>query len=147
MSIMRIIEGRLNPDGQQEIVSCSPQDSVRFAAGLLAEKRIGALPVMDGETVAGIFSERDLFYGVAREGEAALARAVGEVMTAPAITIEPDVAVLTALSLMTRRRIRHLPVVQDGRLLGFVSIGDLVQHRMESIENEAQMMRDYITLA
>lgn len=142
MSIMRIIQGR-----QQEIISCSPQDSVRFAAGLLAEKRIGALPVMNGTEVAGIFSERDLLYCVAREGEAVLARAVSEVMTAPAITIDGSVEVLSALSLMTRRRIRHLPVVENGQLLGFVSIGDLVKHRMESIEIEAQQMRDYITLS
>lgn len=142
MSIMRIIQGR-----QQEIISCSPQDSVRFAAELLAEKRIGALPVMDDAQVAGIFSERDLLYCVAREGEAALARAVGEVMTAPAITVESSMEIMTALSLMTRRRIRHLPVVEDGRLLGFVSIGDLVKHRIESIEAEAQQMRDYITLS
>jgi CBS domain-containing protein len=142
MSIMRIIEGR-----QQDIIACSPQDSVRYATELLAERRIGALPVMNGSEVAGIFSERDLLYGVAREGEAALARAVGEVMTAPAITIEPSVEVMTALSLMTRRRIRHLPVVENGKLLGFVSIGDLVKHRIESIETEAQQMRDYITHA
>ncbi|MXO70507.1 CBS domain-containing protein [Alteraurantiacibacter buctensis] len=142
MSIRRIIEGR-----QQEIVSCSPQHSVRHAAGLLAERRIGAMPVLDGGQVAGIFSERDLLYCVAKEGEAALARPVAEVMTAPAITIEPQVEVMTALSLMTRRRIRHLPVVEAGRLLGFVSIGDLVKYRIESIEAEAQQMREYITLA
>ncbi|MEO5705464.1 MAG: CBS domain-containing protein [Alteraurantiacibacter sp.] len=142
MSILRIIQGR-----QLEIISCSPQDTVRFAAGLLAEKRIGALPVMEGSAVVGIFSERDVLYGVAREGEASLARAVGEVMTAPAITIDGSVEVLSALSLMTRRRIRHLPVVENGQLLGFVSIGDLVKHRMESIEAEAQQMRDYITLS
>ncbi|MES2699972.1 MAG: CBS domain-containing protein [Pseudomonadota bacterium] len=142
MSIMRIIQGR-----QHEIYSCSPHDSVRFAAGLLAEKRIGALPVLEGTAVAGIFSERDLLYAVAREGEAVLAREVHEVMTAPAITIDPSVEVLSALSLMTKRRVRHLPVVEDGRMLGFVSIGDLVKFRMESIEAEAKLMRDYITLS
>ena len=142
MTIRRIIEGR-----QQEIVSCSPQHSVHEAAGLLAERRIGALPVLDGGSVAGIFSERDLLYCVAKEGEAALARPVAEVMTAPAITIEPNVEVMTALSLMTKRRIRHLPVVEGGSLLGFVSIGDLVKYRIESIETEARQMREYITLA
>lgn len=142
MSIRRIVESR-----PQEIVSCTPHHTVRQAAALLAERRIGALPVMDGGQVVGIFSERDVLYGVAREGEAALGRPVGEVMTAPAITIEPGVEVMTALSLMTRRRIRHLPVVEDGQLLAFVSIGDLVKYRIESIETEAQQMRDYITLA
>lgn len=142
MSIRRIVEGR-----QQEIVSCSPHHTLHQAAELLAERRIGALPVMDGGQVVGIFSERDVLYCVAKEGEAALARPVAEVMTAPAITIEPGVEVMTALSLMTRRRIRHLPVVEDGRLLGFVSIGDLVKYRIESIETEARQMREYITHA
>lgn len=142
MSIRRIVEGR-----QQEIVSCAPQHTLRQAAELLAERRIGALPVMDGGQVVGIFSERDVLYCVAKEGEAALTRPVAEVMTAPAITIEPGVEVMTALSLMTRRRIRHLPVVEDGHLLGFVSIGDLVKYRIESIETEARQMREYITHA
>ncbi|TIX49131.1 CBS domain-containing protein [Alteraurantiacibacter aquimixticola] len=139
MSIARIIEGR-----QQDIVSCTADDSVRDVAALLAERRIGALPVMDGENVAGIFSERDLLYCVAREGEAVLSRSVGEVMTAPAISIDPGQSVLRALSLMTRRRIRHLPVVENGKLLGFVSIGDLVKYRMDQIEEEAEQMREYI---
>jgi CBS domain-containing protein len=84
---------------------------------------------------------------VAKEGEAALSREVGEVMTAPAITIEPTVEVMAALSLMTRRRVRHLPVLENGELLGFISIGDLVKFRIESIEAEAQQMREYITHA
>jgi CBS domain-containing protein len=142
MSIARIIEDR-----QQDIISCTPKDSVRQAAALLAEKRIGAMPVMDGTKVAGIFSERDLLYCVAKEGGAALDRAVGEVMTAPAITIDPGQDALQAMTLMTRRRIRHLPVVEGDRLLAFVSIGDLVKHRIEQIEAEAEMMREYITSA
>jgi CBS domain-containing protein len=142
MTIMRIIAHR-----QQAIISCAPTDSVRHAAMLLAEKRIGALPVLQDGAVAGIFSERDLLYSVAREGEAALHRAVAEVMTAPAITIAPEADVTSALSLMTRRRIRHLPVVEGGALLGFVSIGDLVKYRIELIEAEAEQMREYITMA
>ena len=143
MSIMRIIEA-----SPHEVISCSPQHTVRQAAELLADKRIGALPVLDNGGVAGIFSERDLLYCIAREGEAVLSRAVSEVMTAPAITIAPTVEVLEALSMMTRRRIRHLPVVDDdGRMLGFVSIGDLVKFRMDRIEAEAEQMRAYITAA
>ncbi|MCL6249968.1 CBS domain-containing protein [Altererythrobacter sp. KTW20L] len=146
MSIARIIEDR-----QQDIISCTARDSVRHAAALLAEKRIGAMPVMDGNRVAGIFSERDLLYCVAKEGGAALDRAVGEVMTAPAITIDPRQDALQAMTLMTRRRIRHLPVVEGAgegaRLLAFVSIGDLVKHRIEQIEAEAELMREYITSA
>lgn len=142
MSIRRIIA---NSDHQ--IVSCTPQDSVHTASKLLAEKRIGALPVLEGGGIAGIFSERDLLYCVARDGAAVLTRAVGEVMTSPAITIEADNDALKALSLMTRRRIRHLPVVENGAMVGFVSIGDLVKFRMEMIEAEAEQMREYITSA
>lgn len=142
MSIRHIIAGR-----QQIIVTCTADDSVHKAARTLAEKRIGAMPVMDGEKVAGIFSERDLLHGVARDGADALERTVGEVMTAPAITIGPNEDAITAMALMTRRRIRHLPVVEDGKLLAFVSIGDLVKYRIEQIEAEAELMREYITMA
>ena len=78
---------------------------------------------------------------------AMLDKTVGEVMTAPPITVEPATSVLDALSLMTRRRIRHLPVVEDGRVTGFVSIGDLVKYRIERIEAEAEAMRSYIQTA
>ena len=142
MTIASMMEGR-----DEAVVSCSPTDTVQHAAALLAEKRIGALPVMDGDAVAGVFSERDLLYCIAKEGAAVLTRNVGEVMTAPAITIERGENVLTALSMMTRRRIRHLPVMHGDRMVGFVSIGDLVKYRMDMIEAEAQQMREYITTA
>lgn len=142
MSITSLIAGQT-----EAVVSCSPGDSVHHAARLLAERRIGALPVMEGESVAGIFSERDLLYCIAREGAAVLDRTVAEVMTSPAITISRGEDVLTALSMMTRRRIRHLPVVEGERMVGFVSIGDLVKYRMDRIEQEAQALRDYITTA
>ena len=140
MTIANLIANR-----DDNVVSCAPTDSVHHAASLLTEKRIGALPVMEGDSVAGIFSERDLLYCVSKEGADVLHRAVGEVMTSPAITIEPGANVLKALSMMTKRRIRHLPVVDGDRMVGFVSIGDLVKYRMDMIEAEAQQMRDYIT--
>lgn len=142
MSVSKIIANR-----DHGIVSCTPHDTVQQAAAKLAEKRIGALPVMEGDSIAGIFSERDLLYCVARDGADVLNRPVGEVMTSPAITIESDTDVLKGLSLMTRRRIRHLPVVEGGKMVGFISIGDLVKFRMEMIEAEAQQMREYITTA
>ncbi len=142
MSISKIVNNR-----DHTIVSCTPQDSVQLAATLLADKKIGALPVMDGDGIAGIFSERDLLYCVARDGAEVLPRPVGEVMTSPAITIDLDTDALKALSLMTRRRIRHLPVMDGAKMIGFVSIGDLVKYRMEIIEAEAQQMREYIATA
>jgi len=142
MSIERIIQDRV-----QGIVSCETGATVEEAARLLAQHRIGALPVFESGRIAGIFSERDLLYCIARDGASALARRVGEVMTAPAITIEPATDVLDALALMTRRRIRHLPVVEHGEVHGFVSIGDLVKHRIDLIEAEAEQMREYIRMA
>jgi CBS domain-containing protein len=142
MTIGRIIEGKIGG-----IVSCEAGATVEEAARLLAEHRIGALPVFENGQLAGIFSERDLLYCIAKEGAAVLARRVGEVMTAPAITVEPGTDVFDALSLMTRRRIRHLPVVEHGEIHGFVSIGDLVKYRIELVEAEAEQMREYIRMA
>ncbi len=88
-----------------------------------------------------------MIYCLEREGAAALGRRVSEVMTAPAVTVKPSEAVLSALALMTRRRIRHLPVVDGGRCVGFVSIGDLVKFRIDRIESEAEAMRMYIQSA
>ena len=134
-------------DKGQEVVSITGDWSVADAVALLATRRIGAVPVMAGDAVAGIFSERDVVYGLQREGAAALERKVADVMTAPAITVAPGEAVLSALALMTRRRIRHLPVVDGGQCIGVVSIGDLVKHRIERIESEAEAMRSYIQSA
>lgn len=142
MTIARIVESR-----SHAIVSCQPNQTVAEAAALLAENRIGALPVLDGAWITGIFSERDLLYCLARDGGSVLTRQVAEVMTAPAITVESSTTVLDALSLMTRRRIRHLPVVSAGRLVDFVSIGDLVKYRLDSVQGEAEAMREYIRMA
>lgn len=120
---------------------------VRDVVALLAEKRIGCVPVVADGKVAGIFSERDLVYRIAEQGAAVLDQPVSAVMTAPALTSGVAMPVLTALSLMTRRRIRHLPVVEHGKMIGFVSIGDLVKFRIENIEAEAAQMRDYIQSA
>ncbi|WP_232495177.1 CBS domain-containing protein [Novosphingobium kaempferiae] len=141
MTIGRIIEGRA------DVITCDVAMSVRDATGILAEKRIGAVPVMENGEIAGIFSERDVIYKLREIGAAVLDMPLGHIMTALPVTIEPETSVMAALSLMTRRRIRHLPVVKDGRMVGFVSIGDLVKYRIDKIENEAAAMRDYIQTA
>lgn len=142
MTVKAILQNK-----SQDIVSISGEAKVSDAIALLAEKRIGALPVIEKGVVVGIFSERDVVYGLARTGSAALDMSVAEAMTSPAVTIDPDCAVLSALSLMTKRRIRHLPVVENAQVAGFISIGDLVKHRIEKIEAEAAAMRDYIQMA
>ena len=129
------------------VVSVEGRASVREAVELLAERRIGALPVVEDGRVAGIFSERDVIYCLRREGAAILDWTVDRLMTAPAVTVEPHTAVLAALSQMTQRRIRHLPVVEGGNLVGIVSIGDLVAYRLSRIEQEAEAMRAYIQSA
>lgn len=131
----------------EDVVTLPPSVTVAAAVALLAEKRIGAIPVVEGDQVAGVFSERDVIHCLATKGAAALDLAVGEVMTAPARTVAPEEPVLGALSLMTQRRIRHLPVMKDERLIGFVSIGDLVKYRIDRIEQEAEAMRTYIQSA
>ena len=113
----------------------------------LGEKRIGALPVVDGGRITGIISERDVIYCLREHGPAVLDWPVSRVMSSPAITADPETEVLAALALMTQRRIRHLPVVERGEIRGIVSIGDLVKHRMERIEAEAEAMRAYIQSA
>ncbi|WP_338467216.1 CBS domain-containing protein [Novosphingobium sp. ZN18A2] len=139
---------RLIADRSSDVWSCHADDSVADAVAILATKRIGALPVRDGnEDVAGIFSERDVLYSLKQHGADALGMKVRDTMTAPAVTIAPETPVLEALALMTRRRIRHLPVIENGRMTGFVSIGDLVKYRIDHIEAEASALRDYIQMA
>ena len=142
MTIATILVGK-----GHEVISVTAAQSVREAIGILADRRVGALPVMNGADVAGIFSERDVIHAISAHGTAALDRAVGEVMTAPAITVGPDEPAIGALSLMTRRRVRHLPVIEDGRVIGVVSIGDLVKYRIDRIEADAEAMRTYIQSA
>ena len=142
MTIAHLIEGR-----NAAVFSCEAATLVRDAIAMLAERRIGALPVLAQGAVAGIFSERDVIYQLHARGPAVLDLTVGEVMTAPAVTAAPDTDVLAALGLMTRRRFRHLPVVRNDEMIAFVSIGDLVKYRIDRAESEAEAMRAYIQTA
>ena len=126
------------------VISAGPNDTVRIAVDLLAQNRIGAVPVVEGDSIVGIFSERDIVRLLSSYGPEALDRSLDEVMTKSPVTCDPGMAVIGALSQMTQKRIRHLPVVEGGRIVGFVSIGDLVKYRIDRIEAEAAAMRDYI---
>jgi len=143
MTIARLIAGRSGP-----VWTIHAEDTVADAIELLAERRIGAVPVQDsGTAVAGILSERDVLYALRRHGADVLGRKVREVMTAPVISVSPDQSALDALGLMTRRRFRHLPVMDGGKMVAFISIGDLVKYRIERIEAEAEAMREFIQSA
>ena len=143
MDIARLIEARRPED----IVTCEESATVRDAVQLLASRRIGAMPVLRSSALTGIFSERDVLYRLAEEGALCLDRSVGEVMTTPPITVAPEMTGDEAMALMTRRRVRHLPVIDGGEMIGFISIGDIVKTRIDAAEAEAQQMRAYIQSA
>lgn len=130
-----------------DIQSLDPDATVAEAVAVLAEKRIGAVPVLDAGQVVGIFSERDVIHCLQADGGDALRRRIGDVMTKAVKSIGPNESAIGALSLMTQRRIRHLPVIDGDRLVGFVSIGDLVKYRIDRIEADAAAMRKYIQSA
>ncbi len=134
-------------DKGREVATVGADEKVAEAIAKLGTRRIGALPVTEGGRVLGIMSERDVIYCLKDHGPEVLDWPVSRVMTSPAITAEMSTPVLAALAMMTQRRIRHLPVVAGGQLAGIVSIGDLVKHRMEKIEEEAEAMRAYIQSA
>ena len=127
------------------VICVEAEHSVRQAIAILEEARIGAVLVLAGAQLVGLFSERDLVRLLAQEGEGILDVAVGDVMTTDLITLTPDQSCAEAMALMTNRRIRHLPVLEGGALVGIVSIGDLVKHRIEEIEGEAEQLKAYIT--
>jgi len=142
MTIANILAGRTG-----EVYQTSPETTVQDAITMLAQCRIGCLPVVEDGRVVGMFSERDVVYRVGTDGASVLDASVGSVMTSPPVTVEAAMPVIHALSLMTKRRIRHLPVVQGDRMVGFISIGDLVKYRIDRIESEAASLRDYIQTA
>jgi CBS domain-containing protein len=139
MTIARVVAGR-----SSEVTSCPITMPVHEVIDLLAHHRIGAVPVLDGRAIAGIFSERDVVYRLCEHGPSLLDMPVARVMTSPAITVDLATPVLEALGLMTRRRIRHLPVVSAGAMVAFISIGDLVKYRIDKMHNEAEALREYI---
>ena len=140
MTIAKIIGDRDSTD----IISCDVSTPVTEVVSMLAGKRIGALPVMRDGKVAGIVSERDIIYRLADRGRECLDGPVEEIMTSPAITVEPSTQIDDALALMTRRRFRHFPVVEGDTLVAFISIGDLVKDKIDEVEHEAAALRDYI---
>lgn len=142
MTIAAVLRGK-----GHEVETITADARLIEAVRRLGEKRIGALPVVEAGAIVGIMSERDIIYCLREHGPDALEWPVSRAMTAPAITADLSTQVLTALALMTQRRIRHLPVVEGGEIRGIVSIGDLVKYRMERIEAEAEAMREYIQSA
>ena len=127
------------------VATIRPDATVAEAVDMLNRERIGALVVSDdGEGVDGILSERDIVIALGGHDDDLLSRPVGDIMTRTVITCDPTDSVGELMAEMTNRRIRHFPVVADGRLRGIVSIGDLVKSRLDEIEFEANSMRSFI---
>ncbi len=125
-----------------DVVTVETDTTLKDIVDILASKRIGAVVVVERFKPTGIFSERDLVNVLASHGAAGLGLSVAGLMSHPIIAGHPDDRIETALSTMTRERIRHLPVIDNGKLVGLVSIGDLVKHRLSEKELEADVMRD-----
>ncbi|HVI33955.1 CBS domain-containing protein [Phenylobacterium sp.] len=126
------------------VFTARPDETVGEVAGLLNTRKVGALVVLDAERVAGIVSERDIVRAVAEGGAEALSRPVSSCMTKDVLYAEPGETVDQLLSRMTDRRIRHLPVCRNERLVGIVSIGDLVKSKISEVEAEADGLKAYI---
>ncbi|MEZ5921347.1 MAG: CBS domain-containing protein [Parvularculaceae bacterium] len=128
-----------------EVFTVTATMLVRDAIGVLAERNIGAVVVKDpAGRVAGIFSERDVVRKMNAEGQGALARPVDDCMTKEPITCDLEASIDEVMSLMTERRIRHIPVVVEGELVGIVSIGDVVKRKIDHAEREAAALKEYI---
>jgi CBS domain-containing protein len=129
-----------------QVVTITPDTKVRRLLAVLAEHRIGAVVVShDGAAVDGIASERDIVKALARRGAAVMSEPVTAIYTAEVHTVTPQTPIEEVMRLMTERRVRHAPVVVDGRLRGIVSIGDVVKIRIDELETERTALTDYIT--
>jgi CBS domain-containing protein len=137
MSIQDILDRN-----RAEIITIHPTETVRRAAERMRARNIAALVVKTGDEFIGLISEREIVHAIAQQGEGALSLTVQGVMSRANITIAPDDTVKRAMALMTNYRVRHLPVIAGGKLVGIVSIGDVVKHRLQDLEAESNVLRD-----
>lgn len=131
-----------------DVVTIEPQASVAAAAQRLAERKIGALVVTGAERrVIGILSERDIVHALATQGAGALEKPLSEVMTRKVVTCSQADTISSVMERMTDGKFRHLPVIEQSRLIGIVSIGDIVKQRLNEMEREQSALRNYIQTA
>jgi CBS domain-containing protein len=143
MNVEQLLSGK-----GHDVISVQPHRTLAEAIRTLSEKRIGAVVVMGADgALVGILSERDIIRALGELGPSALESAVSRSMTSKVVTCRPQTSVDELMEIMTTGRFRHVPVVENGRVTGIVSIGDVVKHRVAAIEAESQAMRDYIAMA
>ena len=142
---MKTLQQLLDSKKYKEVISIPPHRPVFDALVILAEYKIGALVVMDGDKLVGVFSERDYAREVILQGKSSKTTHISEVMTANVITAKLSDTVEQAMSVMTEKRIRHLPVLEGGKVIGVLSIGDLVKETIEYQQRLIQQLESYIT--
>jgi CBS domain-containing protein len=147
MGIATVLKEKGQGTNGRGVAGVRPESRVSEIVDMLVQRRIGAVLVLEDGRPVGIVSERDIVRCLAVKGGGVMDLEARDVMTAPVITIRPQESVCDAMELMTDRRIRHLPVVESGELVGIVSIGDLVKRRIAEAEQEALALKDYITTA
>ncbi|HEY7245571.1 MAG TPA: CBS domain-containing protein [Xanthobacteraceae bacterium] len=125
-----------------DVATIEPEASIRRAADWLRIKNIGTLVVMSGNAVLGLISEREIVHAFSRHGETAASMRVKEIMRQGVITVGPEESVNWVMKVMTRHRVRHIPVLRDGKLAGIISIGDVVKYRLDDLELETNVLRD-----
>jgi CBS domain-containing protein len=135
------IESILRQKGT-DVATIDREASIKRAADWLCVKNIGALVVTSGKVVLGLISEREIVHAFSHYGETAASVPVKEIMQYGVITVSPDESVTRVMKLMTQHRVRHMPVLRDGKLAGIISIGDVVKHRLEDLELETNVLRD-----
>jgi len=141
MQIADVLRGKASG---RDVATATPATTVAELLELLARYNVGALPVLDGAQLVGIVSERDVVRQLHERGRALLDATVADLMTAEVVTCSPRDRAADLARVMTERRIRHLPVCDDGGLVGIVSIGDLVKARIDQLENEREQLASYI---
>ena len=139
---MRVVD--ILKEKGSDVKTVKSGDSIQMLARCLSEEKVGAMVVVGAHgAIDGIISERDVSRGLAAYGTKVTTMPVSDLMTKTVITCSPLDSILAVTKVMTQRRIRHLPVIENGRLTGLVSIGDLLKHRIEEVELEANVLRDY----
>ena len=141
---MKLIKHLLDRKGRH-IISVKPEDSVLDAIRLMAEKGIGSLVVMEDQELLGIMSERDYARKVIIKGRSSESTAVSEIMTVNVFTTSSSETVNDCMSVMTEKKIRHLPVVEDSAVIGMISIGDLVEAIISDQQEEIEQLEHYIS--
>ena len=125
-----------------EVTTIAPEASIKNAADWLRAKNVGALLVMGGDAIIGIISERDIVRAFSQYGESLASMHVKDIMVHPLVTVKPEDSLDHAMRLMTHYHVRHLPVIFTGKLAGIISIGDVVKHRLDDLQLEANVLRD-----